>query len=753
MASNLKPPSDRTIKFLYDGVLAFYPDVAKDVFSLGRISLPYHEAWGGFKRLDFLELALNTTTSDSIDDAARTIKSWREGKGVERTVPEKLDEMVASLEEKEAKMAAYEKQKLAKEALLESQRAKEAAPEIKPAPAVVEKVVAVTEKTIAPPEAEPTIGIQITPQAGRVLEKFTNRIASAPVRAAVAFAGPTIAAQEGGMAASSLTLWARGIKSESLEKEASKLDAKEAKKFNDLIKAIKGIETSHSLQTRIIQRSFPIKDLSLFMQAGATQAQVQVFFNPPEAGGVAAVPRRSFLGNLLVGAGQQLLGKLSAKAVSGLAGKAAGAVTAKAAGAGIGTAVGGPVGSAVGYAVGWISNKVVGKALDFLREHRDVAYALLFVPVAGAGLIFGIPVLTVAGGVGMAVSLTGGTGAAVSGIGGALGSFFGALPSLFVTAIATPVIVALISIPVIVALILFIINSGAYIVPPLPSSAVAENPYIGVVKEVEPAGPFENSDLPISVTYTITVTAKRGTLTNVSFEHKCEVLGENSNTSCPAPLPDTTPTEISSVKPFVYSYSQTYSGSSYQDSLVTNSFTVSADAPEAKGQSATGLASIIIGNPPTGCYNVAGSWPSGERGSILAAISNLIGRAPTYVARVCAAYSQVNLYYDPPKVCGAWGCAPGGNTIYFNSRGLTNLRNATFILAHESAHVLSYGNGSIFQAYRAYPGTLGELPVCSYGGSSDAEGFAEAIANYVVSSSCLSGNPNNIEFVEKYIFR
>src|SRR3989304_4602016 len=188
MASKLKPPSDKTIKFLYDGVVAFYPQVAKDIFALGRASLPYHETWGGVKRLDFLELVLNTTTSDSIDDAARTIKEWKEGKGVERTVPDKLDEMVARLEEKEAKMAEHEKQKLAKEALLESKRAKEASPAPKEAP-----VASATAAPSLPSEKTYVVGIKITPQAGKVFEKFANRVVSAPIRAAVSFSGPPIA--------------------------------------------------------------------------------------------------------------------------------------------------------------------------------------------------------------------------------------------------------------------------------------------------------------------------------------------------------------------------------------------------------------------------------------------------------------------------------------------------------------------------------------------------------------------------------
>jgi len=330
-------------------------------------------------------------------------------------------------------------------------------------------------------------------------------------------------------------------------------------------------------------------------------------------------------------------------------------------------------------------------------------------------------------------------------------SFF--VSNLLIPAFAKPLLIILISVPVTVALILFIINSGAYVVPPSSSSVLEENPFIGVVKEVEPAGPFENSNLPVSVSYAITVTAKRGTITNISFEHKCEAIAEKGTSPCPAPLPETTPLEISPVEPYVYTYTQTYSGASYRDSLVINTFTVTADTPETTGASASGVASIIIGNPPTGCYNIAGTWPANERAAIMAAVSNLIGGSPTYVARLCAAYSQVNLYYDPPKVCGAWGCAPGGNVIYFNSAGLGNTHNATYILAHESGHVLSYGSPNLYQAYLAFPGTLGELPVCTYGGGEPAEGFAEAIARFAVGSSCLANEPNNKLFVETYIFR
>ena len=432
------------------------------------------------------------TQQDSAKDVYAVLSGWegeaplalpvQETQDISETVPRNLKELEEALDkaksEKEklalAKNYQFLKGKVAPETPKPETEppAGEAPP--KPEPAVSREAEEVPAAAPAPSVETYTVGIQIAPQAGKVFQKFANRVASAPVRAAIAFAGPTIAAQQGGVTASALTLWARGIKSGPLEKEVSKLEAKEAKEFDGLIKAIKNIETDRSLQTRIIQRAFPVERLSLVLKAGATQAQVNIFINPPEAEGVTAVPRRSFLGNLLAGAGQQVFGKIASKAVSGLASKATGKVVGKGVGAAAGTAVGGPVGTAVGYAISWLTDKVVGKVVDFLREHRGVAYAILFLPVAGAGLLFGIPILTIAGGLGVAVSLTGGTGAAVAGLGGALQGLFGALGSVFVTSIATPVIVALISIPVVVALILFIINSGAYIVPPSP---FAETPF------------------------------------------------------------------------------------------------------------------------------------------------------------------------------------------------------------------------------------------------------------------------------------
>ena len=611
--------------------------------------------------------------------------------------------------------------------------AKEAIPEVKEkaAPAVP----AAAEGKAPPPEETFSVGIQITPQAGRVFQKFANRVASAPVRAAIAFAGPTIAAQQGGVTASALTLWARGIKSEPLEKEVSKLEAKEAKEFDGLIKAIKNIEASRSLQTRIIQGAFPVEKLSLVLKAGATQAQVNIFINPPEAGGVTAIPRRSFLGNLLVGAGQQLFGKLASKAISGLVSKATGAVAA-----GLGAPLG-PVGMAIVYAVvNKIVSKVIGKALDFLREHRGLAYALGFLPVAGAGLLFGIPLLTVAGGLGVAVSLTGGTGAAVAGLGGALQGLFGALGSVFVTSIATPVLVALISIPVVVALILFIINSGAYVVPPSALS-LSENPYVRVEKVATPAGPFQNSQIPVTVEYKITITALKGTLTNISFNFECEVVKEGSAPDCPpatyvdpdgqeiseGPQPGLT---ISPVNPFVVSYSATYSLASFRDSAIIDTLAIAADTSEEKGTKNSGSAAVIIGNPPTGCFEFTNDWPADARSREMAAIAEM-SKARVFMTKLCRQDLGTITLDHEPQVARWGGWTRGYRYIVIYPLGVGNRSTALYTLSHESGHVLA----QVTELYQRYLDTQGpgrERPICTYpvSGHASSEDFAEMVALY-----------------------
>ena len=194
-----------------------------------------------------------------------------------------------------------------------------------------------------------------------------------------------------------------------------------------------------------------------------------------------------------------------------------------------------------------------------------------------------------------------------SSISGAIGTF---ATGVLLPSLAGPIIAVLIGIPIVVALILFIINSGAYIVPPKAELLGAiESPYIGVEKTANPEGPFKNGDLPLTINYTVTVKAKKGTLTNIQFENTCRVTRDGPPPICDAPIPtgDEKPDFISPTKPFVFNYTNEYSGADFQDSFVADIFKVTANAPEQPGAVAATSAVIKIGKPPEECPAV---WPT-----------------------------------------------------------------------------------------------------------------------------------------------
>jgi len=107
----------------------------------------------------------------------------------------------------------------------------------------------------------------------------------------------------------------------------------------------------------------------------------------------------------------------------------------------------------------------------------------------------------------------------------------------------------------------FIINSGAYMYPPGTATVSAArggvvSPYVGIEKKPEPPGPFANTDLPLEVKYTVTITAKQGVLTNVKINYSCNVIKESNPPECPQPTP-IIPSGVDKIEvgtPFSFSY-------------------------------------------------------------------------------------------------------------------------------------------------------------------------------------------------------
>jgi hypothetical protein len=610
-------PSKKTVDFLYKGIVAFYPRVAIKAFGLSAEEFEVKTSWGGYGEPDFNKLLLNTAyPARTVEEAALVVKRWEEGGGVDRTIPENLDELVAQLDEKvEQKAAAYETQALAKKTLLESQQAVESL-----APVPTETPAAV------PAGPEPTeVGIRITPQAGMFLQKSVNRIVAAPIRAAVFWASPSLANVQGGVPAASMNLWARGIIGAKLEGAAQEIPSKEAKRVSDLIKAIKGIESGYSWQTRLLQRSYPVKEITLLLrpETGLTQAQVSLFFNPVEQGGVYVAPRRGFMGNIFSGIGQQLFGNLSKKVVKGLLSKAgsglAGAAAetgAVAAGAEVGAVAGGPaapITAVIGAIVGWIASKVP-EILSWMQRHAKefgmAAAALLF-----SGALLGNPFLLFSGlGLGALSLGAGGLSGIGSGITGFGQGLVGGITNIVLPTIGLPVLISLVSLPILIAIILFIINSGAYLVPPRVSllSGGIESPYIDVKKTATPDCLNRSGcpGLPGEIVYEVEISAKKGALTNIKIDNAYQVFGKGSGRIDAPEIP--VPEIISPVASYIFSY-QVNMGTSLDDSVVYDTLTVTANAPGQDGAVASSVASVIIGEPPaSSCPIIGGAVSTGS---------------------------------------------------------------------------------------------------------------------------------------------
>ncbi len=296
-----------------------------------------------------------------------------------------------------------------------------------------------------------------------------------------------------------------------------------------------------------------------------------------------------------------------------MAGEAfAGGAGGAAAGAAAGSTIAPIIGTAIGAAVGALFGKAASAAKVWWTKHKDevkpvlaVLGTLAAIRFLGVGPGLGVGAVATFGLMGTAGIATIATGA--FGVLGFIGRSVG-------IAVATPVIITLLVIPPLVAFIMLVINNSAYVVPPAPPSTtgseVITSPYIDIIKTPNPPGPFENSDLPLTVEYTVEIKAKKSNLTNVSINYECAVLKKDGSAVCPKSepeIPTTVENGISPTTSFKFTYKHTYNALSYTDSFITDTITVNADTIEQDGITAAGSATIKIGEPPEDCPSI---WPT-----------------------------------------------------------------------------------------------------------------------------------------------
>lgn len=398
----------------------------------------------------------------------------------------------------------------------------------------------------------------------------------------------------------------------------------------------------------------------------------------------------------------------------------------------------------------WIAKHIdLAKIKKWLNENGPVLLGLFTGGLAMLG--FG-PLVGVGAGV-LTFALTGGS---IATLGAGVVGFFGSIGNIILVAIGTPLIIFFLSIPPIVAFIMLIINSGAYIVPPSPlSSALSQdNPYMSVTKKAEP-NKIANPSGKSMVTYTVTITATKGILSNVKVvSSECKVTKENgASLSCPPENIPAIPNDlkINPGSPYSFTFNSEYD-SKYSDSLIFDSIEISADAQEESGVTTSGSATVCIGDCPNSCVKVEdsswGSFPSGKS-NLTNAATLLVSEFPGFMDKVCAEGKPINVCYttSDPTPIGSGGLCDGSYyarhihtdkcDINFNQCGIKTEADASFLLTHELTHHIQNisGGGGYLVEYEnnAFNEVESKGGFCSYPetrGSSE-ESQAESLGLFV----------------------
>ena len=445
--------------------------------------------------------------------------------------------------------------------------------------------------------------------------------------------------------------------------------------------------------------------------------------------------------------GLAITGGATKKVAGGVVGKGLMALATK---VGLGstiTAIGQALGSfapIVGNIIAFIATSLFGKIIEKINWKKVKEWSaaiiggvagLIALPFLGLGAALGIGLGTAALSVGLGAGMGGLT---LGGIGAGIAGFFGALGGAFLGAVGMPILVTLLTFPVVVALILFVINTGAYVVPPTSLSIGQENPYISVEKTVVRAGPFQNTALPITVEYTIKITAKISPLSNVRLDYKCEVLRKGTKPNCPD-IGDSIPgtDKIGTISPsnsYSFKYTMTYSGNSFTDSFVSDTITATVDTPEKLGITTSGSASIIIGKPDVACYKVLTTGQYAVPSQYMAMYNNSIFKIiedwPAYVAKTCPATGgQVNIGYGGPDPYWGKHLHLAAVDFILYQQPLGTLVRTEFTMIHELGHHIGKVNPVYYAEFKAYPGI--KWPICSYSATTETpEAFAETLGLY-----------------------
>ncbi|MBI3397567.1 M23 family metallopeptidase [Candidatus Woesebacteria bacterium] len=645
-------PIKQFVENLYRGLLAFYP--ANVLGEKEGKNVAFLNTWKDFRgiswtRKEFQEYVLNWTNTNDIDEAVKIVLDWKSsldnGQPTPNMPPQELIEEAQKIDEEEVPDEEKKERQIKWSGQVAKVINKDIAPQTtqprdvgRSIPAVIKRATPTKKGKEIQSDKGFALGVKkapFTPQGA------IKSLIYAPFRFAVSLGAKRLY-EDDPEAATAALLLSKGITPGKLAplRQQALMAGITNKEFDKLVSTMSDMPTGRVLELLSGYKSWGnVADMSFIAQeVYVSREQVgQVFLGPTFDETSLIASSSSFGGNLLFRFGQKVFGRAVASAlksaittgageaaVAGVTGAAAGATTGAATGAAAGAAAGGPaapltaiIGAIVGFIIEKVGKDAWSKIKVFWQKHKGAVAAFM---LAGAGFLIGGPIgltLMVAGGVaGLGALAGGGFVAGASTLGALAGSFVFGLTNIVFASIATPLIIAAIVFPIFISLIIFIINSSAFVIPGQLTSIAGlpgginpiSSPYMDVVKSAS-VTTASNDQLPLTVDYTITILAKKSDLTKLRFTSTCDVLKKDSRPVCPDTKPSIPANVTDSVKAgstYTFKYSQIFDAN-FQDSQVTDIFTVTADTTDQLGVTSAGSASVRIGNPPEDCPS---GWPT-----------------------------------------------------------------------------------------------------------------------------------------------
>ena len=301
------------------------------------------------------------------------------------------------------------------------------------------------------------------------------------------------------------------------------------------------------------------------------------------------------------------------------------------AGTAAGAAIGGAIGTSIGAAVGSIIGAAAGAYAGYLVGHYVLpAFSNIAIGIKNfASGAMGAGSAT-AGGLGGAIgsalsaigsvtsSIIGGISGIAGGIAGGFTSVFGALGSLGFGSTATFASIGVFGTVGTVSALTIIggtITAAAFFNPDPTSTQLVggENDFFTLTKSAVPSE-LQNEDLPKTVRFTITLTAKDSNLRSITINDQINVSGRTRTFSKTPSLPESCTPLAEGLNAgdswgceFNFEIRNHAPDEIYNDSLLTNTVTIKATPEGANQITDSAVAAIKIGDPPTNCPS---GWPT-----------------------------------------------------------------------------------------------------------------------------------------------